>query len=339
MNGPEPAASGGERVLWGLDIGGTKIVLAVGTADGSVLARDRIPTDHSRSPEEVLSAGLARLAEMHARAGLAGRWPHALGAAVPGPLSYTERKFLEPPNMPRWHHFPIGAFLDGSCGCPAAFMNDANAAALAEWLWGAARGAGTAVFLTMSTGMGAGLIVNGRLYEGPLGLAGEIGHVRLREDGPVGFGKRGSVEGFLSGPGMLQVAAAEAAVCVQRGEPSGLIDMFCAGPTDQAGPAGVERLCALAASGDAAARRVTDRCAAELGRLLAILTDILNPEVFVMGTIGSAHPELFEPVARRVLEDEAIGAAARLVRIVPSGLASRAEQQALAVAWSIGTPR
>jgi glucokinase len=316
-------------VILGVDIGGTKVGVCVGDLSGRVIAADRLATGPAAAPETTLDWAFRRLDALRAqhcpRSSVA-----ALGAACPGPLSYAEGRFLSPPNMPRWHDFPIRESLSQRAGCAVAVMNDANATALAEWLWGAARGTDTAIFLTMSTGMGAGLILGGRLFEGPLGLAGEIGHIRLRDDGPVGFAKRGSVEGYLSGPGMVQVARSELLVCEQAGESTVLADLA-------ARPAGLtaETLCAAARQGDAAALRVLERCATELGRLLALLTDILNPDVFVLGTIGSEHFELFAPRARAVLNAEAISFSARHVRIERSGLPDRGNQSALAAACHV----
>ena len=313
--------------LLGIDIGGTKIGLCIGTADGRVLASESIATDHAHAPEVILRACRERLLAMLARVVGADAAPVAVGASCPGPLDYPGGAFLDPPNMPRWHGFAIRDWLAANFACPTAFMNDANATALAEWKWGAARGVQTAIYLTMSTGMGAGLSINGNLYEGPLGLAGEIGRIRLRDDGPVGFAKRGSAEGFLSGPGMCQLAEQEALICIQRAEPSRLRAIVESGRT-----IGAQDLCAAAASGDSAALRVTDRLATELGRLCTILTDILNPDVIVLGTIGSAHPDLFIPGAMRHMLDEGVAAAAKHVRLVPSGLEHRGDQSALAIA-------
>jgi glucokinase len=319
------------HLLLGLDIGGTKLGLSVGTPDGTVLAAARVPMNPLEAPEQILARCRDDLLALAAKAA-PGRTPAALGAACPGPISYKEGRFLDPPNMPKWHGFGLRDWLKANFAFPAAMMNDANAAALAEWLWGAARGTSTAVFLTMSTGMGSGLIIDGRLYEGPLGLAGEIGRLRLHhgDAGPVGFGKRGSAEGFLSGPGMAQLAASEALICTQLGESTSLHRVL-----EEHQAISAEHLCQAAAAGDAAARRVTDRCAAELGRLLAIMTDILNPEVFVLGTIGTAYPDLFIPGAMKVLREEAVKHAAAIVRIVPSTLPNRGDQQALAVAWNL----
>lgn len=314
------------RMILGIDIGGTKVGVCLGDMTGRVIAADRLETGPSAGPEQVLKWAFSRLDAFLAQH-RPGANVAALGAACPGPLSYAEGRFLNPPNMPRWHDFPIRAALAERVQFPVTVMNDANATALAEWLWGAARGTDTAVYFTMSTGMGAGLILGGRLFEGPLGLAGEIGHIRLRDDGPVGFAKRGSVEGYLSGPGMVQVARAELLICEHSGETTALSGLA-------AQPDGIttESLCDAARAGDPAARRCIDRCARELGRLLALLTDILNPDVFVLGTIGTRHFELFVPVARQVLEEEAISYSARHVRIESSGLTDRGNQSALAAA-------
>lgn len=314
------------RTILGIDIGGTKVGVCLGDETGRVLASDRLPTGPNAGPEETLKWAFRRLDEFRAQH-CRGANASALGAACPGPLSYAEGRFLSPPNMPRWHDFPIRAALAERAGCDIVVMNDANATALAEWRWGAARGTNTAVYLTMSTGMGAGFVLDGRLFEGPLGLAGEIGHIRLREDGPVGFAKRGSVEGYLSGPGMVQVARAELLVCEHAGETTTLASLAAAahGITP-------ENLCEAAHAGDPAALRCIERCARELGRLLAILTDVLNPDVFVLGTIGSRHFELFVPIARSVLDAEAIPHATRNVQIKPSGLPDRGNQSALAAA-------
>ena len=310
-----------DTVLAGLDVGGTKIGICLGTPDGTVLAADRIATDPARAPEDLLSVAFARLDAMRSAADLPA--PAAVGAACPGPLSYREQRLLEVPNMPRWQGFPIGTWLAERCDVPTAFMNDANASVLAEVLWGAARGADTAVFLTMSTGMGAGLWLNGRVFEGPLALAGEIGHLRLTDDGPVGFGKRGSVEGYLSGPGMAQVAAAEVLAHRQRGAATVLADVADLTP---------ERICAAARDGDPAARAVVGRCGAHLGRLGAVLVDLLNPDVLVLGTIGAAWPDLWIPPLERGIRAEALPAAAAHVRIAASTLPDRGNQTALAVA-------
>lgn len=316
-------------VYLGLDIGGTKIGLCVGTPDGCVLASDRIAVDHALAPEAILSDCKQRLLALVKNVAPTAGSVLALGAACPGPLDYARGRFINPPNNPRWHGFALRDWLKDNFECPTAMMNDANAAAYAEWLWGAARGTQTAIFLTFSTGMGAGLIIDGRLYEGPLGLAGEIGRIKStpQDDGPVGFGRRGSIEGYCSGPGLSQMAHAEAIVCMHTNEPSVLREALT-----REGAISPQTLCDAARAGDAAALRVIDRSASELGRLMAVMTDILNPQMFVLGTIGSAYPDLFIPRAIKVLREVAIPDSAAIVELRPSTLTHRGDQQALAVA-------
>jgi len=318
---PPVPMSRNEVLLAGLDLGGTKIGLSLGTREGVLLSAEQLPTDPARDAADLLGEAWGRLVRM--ADALERGAPLALGVAAPGPLSYREGCLLEVPNMPRWQHFPLQAWLAEHVPCPSAFMNDANAGVLAEALWGAARGADTAVFLTMSTGMGAGLWIGGRVHEGTLALAGEVGHLRLAADGPVGFGKRGSVEGFCSGPGLVQLAASERLRLAQIGRSTRLADIDALTPQD---------VCRLAAEGDVGALAAVDRAAEALGQLCAVLVDILNPDVIVLGTIGTAWFDLFEPRARRVLEAEALGPAARHVVIRPSGLPARGDQAALAVA-------
>lgn len=313
---------------WALDIGGTKLGLSVGTADGALLARARVPMDPDAEPEAVIADAAARLRvladeadDVHGAAPVVG-----VGAACPGPMSSREGRFVDPPNMPRWHGFALRDALAAALDCdvPLVMMNDANASVLAEWRWGAARGAHTAVYFTMSTGMGAGLVIGGRLHEGPDDLAGEIGHIRLDPDGPVGFGKRGGVEGYLSGPGIAQLGRAEARIALQVGGPSAMFQKLGKlGALDRLERISAHDVCAAAAAGDIVAGRAIDRAADALGRLIAMLTDLLNPDVFVLGTIGTAWPDLFIPGARAVLDREAIGRAAARVRIETSSLGDR----------------
>ncbi|MFT5152682.1 MAG: glucokinase [Planctomycetota bacterium] len=314
------AAGPEARLLAGIDIGGTKIGIAIGDSSGRVIASDRIENDSARTPEAVLTEALERLQMLCKQESLLA--PRALGLACPGPLSYEGGCLLEVPNMPLWQGFGVLAFCRDATGLPVAMMNDANAGVLAEARWGAARGTKSAIFLTMSTGMGAGLWLDGRVYEGPSALAGEIGHIRLSDDGPVGFGKHGSVEGYLSGPGIEQVAQAERLAFVQAGRATKL-------PAMDLTPRVV---CDLARAGDEAALATIDRCGAKLGQLCALLVDLLNPEVIVVGTIGSAYPDLWFPRARAVLEQEAIPSAQENLRLEVSGLSDRGNQTALAIA-------
>ena len=305
-----------DNLIAGIDIGGTKVGACVGHPNGVVLAAETSPTD--RDP----AAALDRARDTAVR--LADGKPIArVGIAVPGPFDRRTRRFLDPPNMPTWHGFDVGTWADRSFSCPTRCMNDANAAALSEWLWGSAAGVDTLIFLTVSTGLGAGIVVDGRPIEGAMGLAGEVGRVRLAAHGPVGFGAYGTAEGFASGPGIEQAAAAEVLRCCQAGEGTAMAD---------ASPLDARAVCAHAQAGDAAALRVTTAAAGRLGQLIAILANVLEPDAVVLGTIAAAYPDLFVPEATRAAHADTVRATAAKMRIEASTLDERWARQALAAA-------
>ncbi len=187
------------------------------------------------------------------------------------------------------------------------------------------------VFLTFGTGMGAGLILNGRLYRGARDLAGEIGHLRLAESGPVGFGKAGSFEGFCSGGGIARLAALRLKAWEQAGKTSLLAD----GPDLRA-----DRVGWAAGEGDALARALWQEVGERLGQGLAVLIDLLNPELIALGGIYRRQQGWIEPAMRRVLAAEAIGAANGACRIEPAGLGEAiGDWASLAVAQSLAQPR
>ncbi len=143
----------------------------------------------------------------------------AVGRRCGGPLDSTQGLILSPPNLPGWDRVDVVTPFRERFGVPTSLQNDANACAVAEWQWGAGRGVRSMVFLTFGTGMGAGLILDGRLYAGASDMAGEVGHIRLAEDGPLGYGKRGSFEGFCSGSGIARLAQSRALEAIQAGTP------------------------------------------------------------------------------------------------------------------------
>ena len=192
--------------LLGLDIGGTKCAILQGDGTGRVTRRVEIPTG---APEETLERLLAAAKAWGSAA--------AIGISCGGPLDEAQGVILSPPNLPGWDAVPIVALTRQRLGAPAALRNDANACALAEWRFGAGQGCRSMVFLTFGTGMGAGLILDGRLYAGANGNAGEVGHWRLASAGPVGYHKAGSFEGFVSGGGLAQLARQMAADARERG--------------------------------------------------------------------------------------------------------------------------
>ena len=184
----------------GIDIGGTKVALALGDEEGRVIARHRRPTEPSGDP----NADVARLVDdarrLLAESGVGAGELACAGVSAPSPIDAERGLILSPPNLPGWRDVPVAGPLADALGVPVHLENDANAAALAEWRFGAARGARNAVYLTMSTGIGAGLILDGRLYRGHANAAGEIGHAPVAWDGePCSCGKRGCLEAYAGG--------------------------------------------------------------------------------------------------------------------------------------------
>jgi glucokinase len=252
----------------------------------------------------------------------------AAGVSCGGPLDSRRGVILSPPNLPGWDEVPIVAMLHEATGLPVWLENDANAGALAEWRFGAGRGTRNMVFCTFGTGFGSGLILDGRLYSGTNDNAGEIGHVRLADEGPAGYGKRGSVEGFCSGGGIAQLAHAYAVERLQRGETVG----FCRSIAE-AGAVTARDVGEAAERGDPTAREVLAAVGRRLGQALAILVDVVNPERIVLGSIFARQHAFLWPECERVLREEALAPALAVCQVVPAELGERiGDLAALAVA-------
>ena len=188
-----------------------------------------------------------------------------------------------------------------------------NACTVAEWKFGAGKGTRNLIFLTFGTGLGAGLILDGRLYEGANGLAGETGHIRLAENGPLGYGKFGSFEGFCSGGGIARLGRSMVSDAKKSGERSILLAV-----PDETLTA--KTIAEAADSGDKLARRIYARSGEYLGRGLALLIDLLNPECIVIGSIFARSENLLRPSMELAVEREALEVPRKSCRIVPAAL-------------------
>jgi glucokinase len=288
--------SDGAGRLLGIDIGGTKVALAVGERDGTLLARRRRPTE----PSGDARADLRRLADdvraLLGEARLTTRDVACIGVSVPGPFDPEAGRLLAPPNLPGWDGAPVRDVLGSELGLPVVLENDANAAALAEWRFGAGRGFSHLVYLTMSTGIGGGLILDGRLYRGRNAAAGECGHVPIVPDGELcACGMRGCLEAYAGG--------AAWATRLRRIAPEDGRVAALAGGRDRARP---EHVVTAAREGDAFALAEMERFNGYVARGIAALVFALAPEVVVLGTIPTAAGEelclgpVREEVARRV---------------------------------------
>ena len=241
----------------------------------------------------------------------------SIGISCGGPLDSQRGVILSPPNLPGWDDVPAVKFFEERFHVPAHLQNDANACAYAEWKFGAGRGTRNMVFMTFGTGLGAGLVLDGRLYSGTNDNAGEIGHIRLAPTGPVGYNKAGSAEGFCSGAGMAKLAKIRAA---EKGV--ALPDDFSA-----------KELFRRIDAGDDFCLGVFKESAAHLATILAYVIDILNPEVIVLGGVFMRQANRFLAEITPILEREALPLARRACRIVPAGLSENiGDYAALAVA-------
>ena len=300
----------------GFDIGGTKCAAVLGRgeipSDHRELIIDKIafPTRVERGWRVVVDELIASAEALLANHSVLKKELIGVGISCGGPLDSRTGTVHCPPNLPDWDNVPLKAIMEERFGAKTTLQNDANACAVAEWKFGAGRGFDDMIFLTFGTGMGAGLILNGRLYSGANDNAGEVGHIRLAEDGPEGYGKRGSFEGFCSGGGIAKLAAAIVAQAEADGEATSLFGQ----------PLSAKTVALAAKAGDAVAKRVYETCARKLGLGLSILIDIINPQAIVIGSIYSRDRGLFDGIIKDVIAREALPLSAAVCRILPAGL-------------------
>ena len=301
----------------GVDIGGTKCAVVLG--DENDIAR-KIRFETTTKDETIENI-------IEAIRSLGGG--SSIGISCGGPLDAKKGMILSPPNLIGWDEVPIVRIMEETFGVPAYLCNDADACALAEWKYGAGKGTENMIFLTFGTGMGAGLILGGRLYSGTCGMAGEIGHVRIAPFGPTGYGKIGSFEGFCSGSGIAQLGKTFALEKLQRGESL----PYCKDKRELDGIT-AKVLADYAREGDETALAVYRYCGEKLGEGLSILVDVLNPQMIVIGSIFARAEDLLREPMEAVLKREALAYSRGCCRIVPAALGEQiGDYAALAVSY------
>lgn len=298
--------------ILGFDIGGTKCAAVTAEYDGEsirLIKKERCATDFSISPSQMIDR-LIQMAD-----GILDGTPEAVGISCGGPLAAEKGIILSPPNLPGWDKVEIVKQIQSRYGVTVRLQNDANACAVAEWKFGAGRGCRNTVFLTFGTGLGAGLILNGALYTGTNGNAGEIGHIRLAESGPVGYGKEGSFEGFCSGGGLAQLGYMKALEKSQAG-------IYPAYYTKGMQPAQVtaQAIAEAAENGDETALEVYKSCGEYLGKGLSVIIDFLNPEKIIIGSIFGRSGHLLRESMKAEIEKEALKISADCCQIVAAEL-------------------
>jgi len=301
------------RLIGVVDLGGTKIYSAVVDRDGTVRGDDLRPTEDSLGPETVIERIVASLEGATAAAGTTPGWLRGLGIAAPGPVRSSTGHVLYPPNLAGWRDVPLGTILGERLGLRVVVENDANAAALGEYASGSGQGSEVMVYTTVSTGIGGGIVLGGLLYRGVDGAAGELGHIVIRQNGPLcGCGRWGCLEALASG----KAIAREGRLAIEAGHAPLLRSMLESAP----GELTAELVADAAKHGDSDAMAIIRDAGVALGLGLASIVDVLNPDVLVIGggvaKIGSLFLQPAEETLRRaIFAKPALGVELRLAAL------------------------
>ena len=297
----------------GIDIGGTKLATVVADEKANILHKTRRPTLAEKGPDYAIQLLFDMVDETIAGAGLTREAISAIGVSCGGPLDTKTGVVYSPPNLPGWDALPLKTRLESEFQIRTTLENDANASALAEWRFGGGRGYEIVLYMTMSTGIGGGLVVNGQIYHGANDSAGEVGHQILLPDGPrCGCGQRGCMEALCSGPAI----ARRAQEAVEK-EPTTTILTFAAGDVTAIKS---EHVLAAARDGDALALQLIEETAYYMGWGIANLVNILNPNIVLIGTIAMAAGELLLQPIRETVTNMAMARPVEAVEIMPAQL-------------------
>ncbi len=312
----------------GFDIGGTKCAVSFGEETNDelkILDKKVIATDFSISPYEMIDK-MCDLAESMSNDF------ESVGISCGGPLNSEKGIIMSPPNLIGWDNIKIVEYIQNRFNKKVYLENDANACALAEWKYGAGEECKNMVFFTFGTGLGAGLILNGQLYRGASDMAGEAGHIRLYDTGPVGYGKAGSFEGFCSGGGIAQLGKIKALESFQQGKKVSYCESI-----EKMDYISAKTIAECAEKGFDDAKEIYNLCGEMLGKGLSIIIDILNPEKIVIGSIFKRSEHLLRTSMEKVLEKECLLLSKNACEILPAKLSENiGDYAALSVAINGG---
>ncbi len=296
-------------IMAGVDVGGTNVKIALLWSDGKIIVSRQIPTQVESGPEAGCDRIVATLHQLLREAGVAP--PRVLGVASAGLVDAVHNLVVDSPNLRPWERFPLAQRLGDGIGAIATLENDVNAMAYGEWRLGAGRGTQHMVCLALGTGVGGGLILDGRLYRGARGAAAELGHTTIDMHGPacscpnVGCLERHIGAGYIAARARAALAASARPSCLRDLAPEDITP---------------ETLSGAAAAGDIVAVEVWEETGALLGQGIVNLVNIFNPErVVIGGGVAQAGDWLLEP-ARRVVRARAMSVAAATAEIVPAVL-------------------
>jgi glucokinase len=291
----EPAAS--EAWVIGVDIGGTKVAAGlVNRRTGAISNPVRVPMSARVDAAAGLAAVTSAIDALFAQSSDARSASQAIGICAPGPLDPAAGVVLNPPNLPCWRDFPLAAELERKYHVPVKLDNDANAAALAETLWGAGRGHRTVFYVTIGTGIGTGIVFDGQIYHGRTGSAAEGGHITIDYDGlPCACGKRGCIETLAAGPAIARLARAR---LTDQPDSQSMILALAAGNLDVITS---ELVGQAYAAGDPIAQQVLQSVVCFLSVWLGNIIDLLEPDVIIMGGgVSTMLKPLFPEITKRL---------------------------------------
>jgi glucokinase len=287
-------------MLAGIDLGGTQVRVALARSDGNVIASVKTRTPLLGTPQAMVDWAAAEIDRHRGREKV-----RSITIAAPGPIDINRGVLVNPPNLPGWRNVPLAAMLAQATGAKVHLANDADMAGLGEFHHGAGRGTRNMVYITWSTGIGGGLIIDGKLHRGGHGTAGEVGHMIIDPNGPLdACGQRGCLEAFIGGANIARETGHTAA-----------------------------ELFAAAAQGNRQARMMVERAARYMGFALISLTNVVDPEMFVIGGGVSRSWSMIEPTIVETLHSSPFIKPARRPRVRRARLGDRAGQIG-AVEWA-----
>ncbi|MBN1485198.1 MAG: ROK family transcriptional regulator [Chloroflexia bacterium] len=291
----------------GVDLGATHLMVLLSDLEAQAVVRVASPFVVEEGPKLGLERIAQAIEQALQEAGLGMERIFGVGIGVPGPLDFATGKPIFPPIMPGWHDTPIRERLRERLNKPVYLDNDANLGAIGEYWWGGGRGARNVAFIKVGTGIGCGLIIEGQIYRGEIGSAGEIGHTVIDEDGPpCRCGSAGCLETLAAAPAILHVAAEADPALASNGKLT-ILDLIEA-----------------AQDGHLLSRRLFAQAGRRIGTALTSLVNLLNPGIIVIGGgVARAGPFLLDPL-RETVQQRALPVAVQGTRIVESQLGADA---------------